>query len=143
MTATNAARQHARGRFGARLLGERGAAAVEFALVVPLLVLVLLGIVEFSRAFQVQATLAAAAREGARVMVLTNDETRATGAVRGAASSLDLGPGQITVAPDTCSGTDVTETITVTVRFTQPFVSGLLGGAGVDLTGKAVMRCGG
>jgi hypothetical protein len=31
----------------------------------------------------------------------------------------------------------------VTVIYTQPFAAGLLGQNGVELTGKAVMRCGG
>ena len=42
-------------------------AAVEFAFIVPLLILLVLGIAEFGRAFQVQGTLSAAAREGVRV----------------------------------------------------------------------------
>ena len=49
-----------------RLGGERGAVAVEFALVVPLLLVLLFSIVSVSRAFQVQATLSGAAREAAR-----------------------------------------------------------------------------
>ena len=47
---------------GRRLRGERGASAVEFALIVPLLVLLVIGIAEFGHAFQVQGTLSAAAR---------------------------------------------------------------------------------
>ena len=50
------------------LRSERGAAAVEFALVLPVLIVLVLGIVEFGRAFQVQSTLAAAAREGVRIV---------------------------------------------------------------------------
>ena len=52
------------------LRSERGASAVEFALIVPVLVLLVLGIVEFGRGFQVQGTLSAAAREGVRLMAL-------------------------------------------------------------------------
>ncbi len=51
-----------------RLNDERGATAVEFAFIVPLLVLLVLGIAEFGHAFQVQGTLSAAAREGVRMM---------------------------------------------------------------------------
>ncbi len=55
-----------------RLLGhnspsdERGAAAVEFALVLPLLVLLVFGIVQFGIAYNRVQGLQAAAREGAR-----------------------------------------------------------------------------
>ena len=52
---------------------ERGATAVEFALIVPLLIMLVIGIAEFGRAFQVQGTLSAAAREGVRLMALQND----------------------------------------------------------------------
>jgi Flp pilus assembly protein TadG len=133
-----------RRRCGARALGERGAAAVEFALVVPVLVLMLLGIIEFSKAFQVKATLADAAREGARVMALANDAGSARAAVRSAASStVTLTDAQITVTPTTCTGAALTANVTVVVKYHQPFASGFLGGTGADLSATAVMRCGG
>jgi Flp pilus assembly protein TadG len=144
VSATSAARPAGRSRFGARLLGERGAAAVEFALVVPLLVLIFIGIVSFSQALQVQARLSAAAREGARVVALTSDPAQGHTAVHGAVDSLDLPDSQITVSPTApCASASPTETVTVTVSYTQPFIAGLLGSNGVELTGKAVMRCGG
>jgi Flp pilus assembly protein TadG len=46
---------------------ERGAALVEFALVLPLLLVVIAGIVDFGFAFQRSEILANAAREGARL----------------------------------------------------------------------------
>jgi Flp pilus assembly protein TadG len=143
VSATPAARPAAWSRFAARLLGERGAAAVEFALVLPLLLLIFLGIVQFSQAFQVQAQLAAAAREGARVMALSTDSARAQEAVQGAADSLHLTAAQIDVDPGTCaSEADATGTVTVTVRYPIPLAWGLIN-HGPELTGKAVMRCGG
>jgi Flp pilus assembly protein TadG len=48
----------------------RGAAAVEFALVAPLLFLLILGMVEFGRMLMVQQILTNGAREGARKAVL-------------------------------------------------------------------------
>ena len=72
-----------------RLRDERGATAVEFAFIVPLLIVLVLGIAEFGHAFQVQGTLSAAAREGVRVMALQNDPAAARAAVRNAATSLD------------------------------------------------------
>jgi Flp pilus assembly protein TadG len=49
---------------------ERGAALVEVALTLPLLLLVAVGIFEFGRAYQTWQVLTNAAREGARIAVL-------------------------------------------------------------------------
>jgi Flp pilus assembly protein TadG len=51
-------------------LRERGAAAVELAIVLPLLLLVIGGIVDFGRAFYTQIVISNAAREGARMMAV-------------------------------------------------------------------------
>ena len=49
---------------------DRGATAVEFALVLPLLLLLVFGIIDFGRALNAQITLTQAAREGARLEAL-------------------------------------------------------------------------
>jgi Flp pilus assembly protein TadG len=49
---------------------ERGAALVEVAITLPLLLLVCVGILEFGRAYQTWQVLTNAAREGARIAVL-------------------------------------------------------------------------
>jgi hypothetical protein len=49
------------------LRDERGTSVVEFALVVPILFLIVFGIVDFSRAFYTMSSLTAAVREGARL----------------------------------------------------------------------------
>ena len=53
-----------------RRRGERGAALVEFALAVPLLLVVIAGIVDFGFAFQRYEVITNAAREGARMATL-------------------------------------------------------------------------
>lgn len=50
--------------------GRQGQALVEFALILPLLMLVLFGIVEFGRAWNAKQVLTDAAREGARLAVV-------------------------------------------------------------------------
>jgi Flp pilus assembly protein TadG len=47
---------------------EAGQSLVEFALVLPVLLLILLGIIQFGAVFNSLITLNAAAREGARLM---------------------------------------------------------------------------
>ncbi|SDE92777.1 TadE-like protein [Blastococcus fimeti] len=134
-----------RRRVAARLLGERGAAAVEFALVAPVLLLLLLGIIEFSKAFHNQGTLSAAAREGARSMALGHTVAEARSAVRATLpGGMTLTDSQITMSLPSCvTATGTNPTVTVTIKYHQNVVAGLLGGAGFDLTGKAAMRCGG
>jgi Flp pilus assembly protein TadG len=128
-----------------RLRAEHGASAVEFAFIVPLLLVLVLGIAEFGHAFQVQGTLSAAAREGARVMALQNDPAAARTAVRDAAPTLDpaVTDAQVTVTPAACPATDATtQNVRVTVAYPMPFLTGFFG-AGIDLTGTGVMRCNG
>ena len=52
------------------ILDRRGAIAIEFALVVPILLVILLGIVQFGFAFFIQINMTNAAREGARVLAV-------------------------------------------------------------------------
>ncbi len=127
-----------------RLRGERGASAVEFALIVPLLVLLVLGIAEFGHAFQVQGTLSAAAREGARAMALQNDPAAARTAARNAASALSpsLTNAQIAITPASCPTTGVTANVRVTISYPMPYLTGFFG-SGLGLTGSGVMRCNG
>jgi len=49
---------------------DRGAAAVEMALVMPLLILMIMGIIDFGRIFNGEIQLSQAAREGARIAAL-------------------------------------------------------------------------
>jgi Flp pilus assembly protein TadG len=80
---------------------ERGAAAVEFALVFPLVIMLLITVIEFSRLWNIQATLADGARISARYAavhhkdadVVTQAKTQATaipGMVDWSAASIDV-----------------------------------------------------
>jgi Flp pilus assembly protein TadG len=63
-----------------RLKSERGAALLEAAVTIPLVLLISVGIFEFGRAFQTWQVLTNAAREGARIAVLsdtTDDQIKA------------------------------------------------------------------
>ena len=128
-----------------RLRRERGASAVEFAFIVPLLIVLVLGIAEFGHAFQVQGTLSAAAREGVRVMALQNDPVAARAAVRDAATTLDpaIADAQISISPASCPVNAAGSThVELTIDYPMPFLTGFFGD-GLDLTGRGVMRCNG
>lgn len=115
------------------LRSERGAAAVELALVLPVLLVLVLGIVEFGRAFQVQATLAAAAREGARVFALGGTDAEVEAAVISASASLDeaLIDPQPELRGDDCA---------VVVDYPMEFITDFFG-ATIGLSATGVMRC--
>jgi Flp pilus assembly protein TadG len=70
-----------------RSVRERGAAIAEFALVVPLLMILLVGIIEFGRAYNVQISLNGASREGARALALGKTSSEVDAAVRNASPS--------------------------------------------------------
>lgn len=120
---------------------DRGAAAVEFALVLPVLLLLVIGILEFGRAYHVQTSLSNAARDGVRVMALQNDADAARSAVRSAAAGISLA--SISVDPSNCAPTDSTPTATVVVTHEFGLISGLLPLDDFTLTGTGSMRCNG
>jgi len=93
---------------------DSGAAMVEFALVVPVLLLIVWGIVDISRAFQTIDNLTSAVREGARVGAVMSsapnqgpNQTQIQNTVASAFQPIGapLNPSSVTVAWD---GTQVT-----------------------------------
>jgi len=132
-------------RLARRLGSERGAVAVEFALVVPLMLVLLFSIVSVSRAFQVQATLTAAAREAARTMAIQNDYSAAQAAAvtTASAASLPLSAGSVSISPTSCTGAAPTQNITVTITSAFQPAGSFAGGKSFTITSKAVFRCGG
>ena len=64
-----------------RRMGEQGASAVEFALILPILMLLIGGVVDYGRYFFTEIQLTNAAREGARAGIVLGDPVlRATAA---------------------------------------------------------------
>jgi TadE-like protein len=133
-----------------KLQKERGAAAVEMAIVLPLLLMLLLGIIEFGRVFNVQISLSQAAREGARHAAVHFDDADldVEEAALGAAPSLDGLPVEVDDDADACAaGAEVRVTTTVALdSLTGLFDAELLGMPvifPIELTGVGVMQCGG
>lgn len=69
---------------------ERGATLVEFAIVIPVLLLFLFGIIEFGWIFNGYITLEAAAKEGARLAVIDADREEIALAVKRHAFTFDI-----------------------------------------------------
>ena len=127
---------------------DRGAAAVEFALLLPLLLLLVFGIIDFGRALNAQITLTQAAREGARLAAL--GQPNVVGRTQAAATGLSLPPGDVKVTSCPPGATQTTEAmvqITYSFSFITPIgaIAGLFGGGGygspITLSATGRMPC--
>jgi len=125
---------------------DRGATAVEVALLMPILLFLVMGIIDFGRAMHAQITITQAAREGVRVAALKQPDP--VGRTEDAAVGLD----DIGVGVDDCPatptpGADAEVEVTYTFTFVTPIggFAGLFGGGGfgspIVLSAKGVMPC--
>jgi Flp pilus assembly protein TadG len=117
---------------------DAGAAMVEFALVVTMLVTLLLGIVEVGRAYSASTQLTGAVREGARAAALGGTTAQATAAVQAAAPGFTVSAVSVTGCPVGGGGN---ATVTATYNFTYSIPLVYSGTKTLSATG--VMRCGG
>ena len=115
---------------------------VEMAIVLPVLVLLVFGIIDFGRLYNTQVTLTHAAREGIRDYAIFQDPVQAENVARQAVTSFDPTPMVIDV--DGCglgqpAGQPGQMTITYPFNSSIPF----LGESILTISAKGVMRCGG
>jgi Flp pilus assembly protein TadG len=108
---------------------------VEFALVVPLVLVLVLGLVEVALVARSQMEVVNAAREGARAAAASPDPSDA---VRAARASLGQSGSiaQVSVRRPDVVGRLAEVRVTLPYRVAAP----LFGGVGVGITAKAVMR---
>jgi Flp pilus assembly protein TadG len=132
-------------RIACRRTGDRGAAAVEFALLLPLLLILVFGIIDFGRMLNAQITLTEAAREGARASVLGTDPTTRVDQITG-------GLGTVTTTTTACPANPAaTDTATVKVSYQfqfatpvgilAPVLGGTAFGGPITLKSTGVMPC--
>ncbi len=125
---------------------ERGAAAVEFALVAMLLILLLVGSLQFGLIFNRWLMAEHAAREGVRWASLRNPAGVVRTQAIAASPGLDLGAGDVSVSPGdptaALPGTPATVIVRTTVPIFVPIVDGFLGEnpGGFPLTASATQR---
>ncbi len=121
---------------------DSGAAAVEFALILPIVLLVIFGIIDFGRMLNAQITLTEAAREAARATALIDAAAGQARFDRVAESTVgDLTPTIIACPATPDADDDAVVDVTYTFTFVTP-LSILIGGDGTtDLAGHGVMPC--
>jgi len=103
--------------FGKR---QEGQSVVEFALVLPIFILLLMGIIEFGRIWMTMNVLSSASREGARIAAVTGpDASRVNNTVQSALSSASLPSGTVSI-----NGPNGNSEVTVTVQITYTSITG-------------------
>jgi hypothetical protein len=126
-----------RGSMMNRRRDDRGAVMVEFAIILPLLLMLVVGIIEFGRAYNIQVSIQAAAREGARELALRKSAAEVDARVIGAAPSVTIDSVTQTPCPPTGDGhakVVITEDYTFGIPFVPIFTR--------TLAATGVMRCG-
>ncbi|MDX6521174.1 MAG: hypothetical protein QOJ31_1730 [Gaiellales bacterium] len=117
------------GVFKRRKTNEHGQAVVEFAMILPVLLLILFAILQFGVVFNNYIQVTAAAREGARKAAVSRSlgtsaaETAATSSAKSAAPGLTAGSVSVTFpnSPTFAQGSDVT------VQVTYPYAISIIG----------------
>lgn len=118
---------------GDELRGERGVAALEFALVLPILVMLLLGIVEYGMIFGDQLALTHAAREGARLAAVGKFDAATV-----ISRAYPVTP-TVTTSPNPVSSAKRGDPVKVTLTYAYDWTVLPIPGT-ITLTGSATMR---
>ena len=122
---------------------ESGVALIEAAFVLPILLVLCIGMLDFGRAFHMKSLLDQAAREGVRVAVVTSPDPDIVAArVASVLAASGVAPTAITVVgPDAANL--VTVTVNATFTFVTPGVFALVGGDygnTIPMSAQCVMR---
>lgn len=139
-------------RKGRERLADRGAAAVETALVLPLLLMVVFAIIDFGRLLNAQIKVTEAAREGARALSLVSEDEAVAraGVIMGAPQVGGSDPAEGTwvgIVQEDCVDGIATAVASYQVRFGFEFITPLEVFAGfaandnINITSTAVMPC--
>jgi TadE-like protein len=128
---------------------DRGAAAVEFALCLPILLLLVFGIIDFGRALNAQITLTQAANEGVRLAALGDPGAEVQ--ARAEAAAPELSGVVVTIVascpPGAGPAADAQVDVSYVFSFATPVgaIVGLVDGSGfgspITLTAQGVEPC--
>jgi len=121
---------------------QKGQSLVELAILLPVLILVLMGIMDLGRVFYAQIVITNAAREGARYgSMYPADEVgikaRAIAEAQGA--GIQIGPDDVQVSGTIMPGSPLTVTVTYRFAAITSLISGFWGGGNLTLQSRTVM----
>lgn len=115
---------------------------VEFAFVLPILLLLLFGTIEFGRIFSATLVLHNSAREGARAGVTGGSDSQIISIIQSSSSTLDSARLNITINPTESlrvRGEELRVTISYPLTITVPVISAITGNT-VNVGAASVMR---
>jgi Flp pilus assembly protein TadG len=119
-----------------RCLDRRGTVAVEFALLAPCLLLLLVGTMEMGRAFWIGSTLQYAADETSRFLMVHRDASNTEVTAYALDKLVGIDPAQVTIEVER-ETVDEVDFITVRTHYTFAVLSSLLPTASTLLEGRA------
>lgn len=120
----------------------QGQAILELALVLPILLLLVFGTIEFGRIYSTQLIITNSAREGARMAAVGSDNSHVISAIENYASIIDPGKLTIEISPvgfPRTGGSSVTVSVTYPVTIYSPIISGIITNP-FPVSGNVVMR---
>jgi len=119
-----------------------GQSLVEFAILIPVFILIVVVIFDLGRAVYYYSTIYNAAREGARNGIITRNTTSMENAAKNYAFGLDLDPATFSVIATYFPNPTYKVQVTITYSFVPvtPLVSQLLPGGKLTLRSQSVME---
>lgn len=121
---------------------KKGQALLEFAIIFPMLIMILLGIYEIGIALSVQQTITYAAREGARTGALTNSNSQIESAIQTAVHFMDKNNNRTTIriTPENENSRQRGDTLTIKIEYILPLKILYFISNDLTLTSQAMSR---
>ena len=121
----------------------KGQSLVETAIIIPVVLLLVFGIIDFGLLFNNYILITNASREGARLAALGGSDAEVVEAVRDMTSTLDMSGLSVVITPNysmRSRGSQVRVTVTYKARLVTPIISRFFTGGTARLQAESAMR---
>ena len=123
---------------------QKGQSLVETALVLPIILVLLTGIIDFGLLFNSYLQVSNASREGARIAAIGSTDEQIISAVNTAAAALDIERLTVAIAPSQAAGRSSGDSVAVSVQYDYnmitPIITAIIPGP-IELKTSTTMRC--